>query len=129
MSANDLIKRSIIVGCIVTAIIVVVFTVWLAEKSSIALFVAPVVFTIASVLTVKVLTKPSKGALLKFNTAFMLTNTVKLLVFLTYFLVAYLTMQGEPRVPFVVVFMLLYLIFTVMDTVSLLQFYKNKKES
>lgn len=129
MSANDLIKRSIIVGSAITIIIVVVFTVWLAAKSSTALIVAPIIFTIASVLTVKVLTKPSKGALLKFNTAFMLTNTVKLLAFLAYFLVAYLNMQGEPRVPFVVVFMLLYLIFTAMDTVSLLQFYKDKKES
>ena len=129
MNVNDLIKRSIIVGSAITIIIVVVFTVWLAAKSSTALIVAPIIFTIASVLTVKVLTKPSKGALLKFNTAFMLTNTVKLLAFLAYFLVAYLNMQGEPRVPFVVVFMLLYLIFTAMDTVSLLQFYKDKKES
>ena len=129
MNVNDLIKRSIIVGSAITIIIVVVFTVWLAAKSSTALIVAPIIFTIASVLTVKVLTKPSKGALRKFNTAFMLTNTVKLLAFLAYFLVAYLNMQGEPRVPFVVVFMLLYLIFTAMDTVSLLQFYKDKKES
>ena len=129
MNVNDLIKRSIIVGSAITIIIVVVFTVWLAAKSSTALIVAPIIFTTASVLTVKVLTKPSKGALLKFNTAFMLTNTVKLLAFLAFFLVAYLNMQGEPRVPFVVVFMLLYLIFTAMDTVSLLQFYKDKKES
>jgi len=128
MSANDLIKRSLIVGSSITIIIVVVFSVWLTAKSSTALIAAPIVFTIASVLTIKVLTKPSKGALLKFNTAFMLTNTVKLLAFLAYFLVAYLTMQGEPRVPFVVVFMLLYLIFTAMDTVSLLQFYKNNQE-
>ncbi|MBO7440386.1 MAG: hypothetical protein J6T96_08335 [Bacteroidales bacterium] len=129
MSANELIKRSIIIGCAITIVIAVVFSVWFASMTSTALLLTPILFTVASVLTIKVLTTPSVEALLKFNGAFMLTNGVKLLIFLVFFIVAYLSMNGAPRISFVVVFLLLYLFFTVMDTITLLQFYKDKEKS
>ncbi len=129
MSANDLIKRSIIVGSAITVLVVAVFSVWFASKVSTALILSPIVFTVVSVLSIKMLTTPSVEALLKFNGAFMITNAAKLLLFLTYFLVSYLSMQGESRIPFVVVFMLLYIIFTVLDTMALLQYYKDKEQS
>jgi F0F1-type ATP synthase assembly protein I len=129
MSANELIKRSVIIGCTITIVVAVVFSVWFASMASTALLLTPILFTVASVLTIKILTTPSVEALLKFNGAFMLTNGAKLLIFLVYFVVAYLSMKGEPRIPFVVVFLLLYLFFTVMDTITLLQFYKDKENS
>lgn len=129
MSANELIKRSVIIGCAITIVVAVVFSVWFASMASTALLLTPILFTVASVLTIKVLTTPSVEALLKFNGAFMLTNGAKLLIFLVYFVVAYLSTKGEPRIPFVVVFLLLYLFFTVMDTITLLQFYKDKENS
>lgn len=129
MNANELIKRSIIIGSIITIAIAVVFSVWLAPMSSTALIITPILFTAASILTIKVLTTPSVEALLKFNSAFMLTNGAKLLIYLVFFIVAYLSIHGEPRIPFVVVFLVLYLFYTVMDTITLLQFYKDKENS
>ena len=129
MTSNELIKRCIIVGSALTIAVAVVFSVWLESVSSTPLIITPVLFTVASVLTVKILTKPTAEALLKFSSAFMLTNGVKLLIFLVFFIVAYLSMNGAPRISFVVVFLLLYLFFTVMDTITLLQFYKDKEKS
>ena len=115
MNSNDLIKRSIIIGSIITIVVAVVF--------------APVLFTVASVLTIKVLTIPSAKALLKFSSAFMLTTVVKMLIFLAFFLVSYLQMPGEKRICFVVVFLLLHIGFTVIDTIALLRFFKDKENS
>jgi F0F1-type ATP synthase assembly protein I len=129
MNSSDLIKRSIIIGSIVTIVVAVVFSVWFSDVSSSPLIVAPVLFTVASVLTIKVLTTPSAKALLKFSSAFMLTTVVKMLIFLAFFLVSYLQMPGEKRICFVVVFLLLYLGFTAIDTIALLQFFKDKENS
>lgn len=129
MTSNDLIKRCIIVGSIVTVVVAVVAMLWLGNIASTELIIAPIVFTVMSVLTVKVLTAPTVSALLKFSSAFMLTNFVKLLAYLAFFLVAYIGMPGEKRICFVVGFMLLYLIFAVMDTMTLLQYYKDKEKS
>jgi F0F1-type ATP synthase assembly protein I len=126
MNPSELIKRSVVVGSIVTIVVAVVFSVWFSDKSSTALIAAPILFTVASVLSIKVLTTPSVEVLLKFTGAFMLTNVAKLLLFLVYFLVAYIGMPGPQRICFVVVFLLLYLFFTVLDTMSLLQYFKDK---
>ena len=129
MTSNELIKRCIIVGSALTIAVAVVFSVWLESVSSTPLIVTPVLFTVASVLTVKILTKPTAEALLKFSSAFMLTNVLKLVAFLIFFVVSYLQMEGEKRIGFVVVFMVLYLVFLVLDTMTLLQYYKDKEKS
>jgi len=129
MNSNDLIKRSIIIGSIITIVVAVVFSVWFSDVSSAPLIIAPVLFTVASVLTIKVLTIPSAKALLKFSSAFMLTTVVKMLIFLAFFLVSYLQMPGEKRICFVVVFLLLHIGFTVIDTIALLRFFKDKENS
>ncbi|MBQ5550486.1 MAG: hypothetical protein IIT32_05455, partial [Bacteroidales bacterium] len=129
MTSNELIKRCIIVGSALTIAVAVVFSVWLESVSSTPLIITPVLFTVASVLTVKILTKPTAEALLKFSSAFMLTNVLKLVAFLIFFVVSYLQMEGEKRIGFVVVFMVLYLVFLVLDTMTLLQYYKDKEKS
>jgi F0F1-type ATP synthase assembly protein I len=129
MNSNDLIKRSIIIGSIITIVVAVVFSVWFSDVSSAPLIIAPVLFTVASVLTIKVLTIPSAKALLKFSSAFMLTTVVKMLIFLAFFLVSYLQVPGEKRICFVVVFLLLHIGFTVIDTIALLRFFKDKENS
>ena len=129
MNSNDLIKRSITIGSIITIVVAVVFSVWFSDVSSAPLIIAPVLFTVASVLTIKVLTIPSAKALLKFSSAFMLTTVVKMLIFLAFFLVSYLQMPGEKRICFVVVFLLLHIGFTVIDTIALLRFFKDKENS
>ena len=129
MNSNDLIKRSIIIGSIITIVVAVVFSVWFSDVSSVPLIMAPVLFTVASVLTIKVLTIPSAKALLKFSSAFMLTTVVKMLIFLAFFLVSYLQIPGEKRICFVVVFLLLHIGFTVIDTIALLRFFKDKENS
>ena len=129
MTSNELIKRCIIVGSALTIAVAVVFSVWLESVSSTPLIITPVLFTVASVLTVKILTKPTAEALLKFSSAFMLTNVLKLVAFLIFFVGSYLQMEGEKRIGFVVVFMVLYLVFLVLDTMTLLQYYKDKEKS
>ena len=129
MTSNELIKSCIIVGSALTIAVAVVFSVWLESVSSTPLIITPVLFTVASVLTVKILTKPTAEALLKFSSAFMLTNVLKLVAFLIFFVVSYLQMEGEKRIGFVVVFMVLYLVFLVLDTMTLLQYYKDKEKS
>jgi F0F1-type ATP synthase assembly protein I len=129
MTSNELIKRCIIVGSALTIAVAVVFSVWLESVSSTPLIITPVLFTVASVLTVKILTMPTAEALLKFSSAFMLTNVLKLVAFLIFFVVSYLQMEGEKRIGFVVVFMVLYLVFLVLDTMTLLQYYKDKEKS
>ena len=129
MTSNELIKRCIIVGSALTIAVAVVFSVWLESVSSTPLIITPVLFTVASVLTVKILTKPTAEALLKFSSAFMLTNVLKLVAFLIFFVVSYLQMEGEKRIGCVVVFMVLYLVFLVLDTMTLLQYYKDKEKS
>lgn len=129
MTSNELIKRCIIVGSALTIAVAVVFSVWLESVSSTPLIITPVLFTVASVLTVKILTKPTAEALLKFSSAFMLTNVLKLVAFLIFFVVSYLQMECEKRIGFVVVFMVLYLVFLVLDTMTLLQYYKDKEKS
>lgn len=129
MTSNELIKRCIIVGSALTIAVAVVFSVWLESVSSTPLIITPVLFTVASVLTVKILTKPTAEALLKFSSAFMLTNVLKLVAFLIFFVVSYLQMEGEKRIGFVVVFMVLYLVHLVRDTMTLLQYYKDKEKS
>ena len=129
MTSNELIKRCIIVGSALTIAVAVVFSVWLESVSSTPLIITPVLFTVASVLTVKILTKPTAEALLKFSSAFMLTNVLKLVAFLIFFVVSYLQIEGEKRIGFVVVFMVLYLVFLVLDTMTLLQYYKDKEKS
>ncbi len=126
MSSSELIRRSVVIGSIITILAAVVFSVWLPEVSSSALIIAPIIYTVVSVLTIRLLTAPSIEALLKFSSAFMLTNIVKLAIYLGYFLVSYLGMPGEKRICFVVVFLVLYLIFAVIDTIALLQFFKDK---
>ena len=129
MTSNELIKRCIIVGSALTIAVAVVFSVWLESVSSTPLIITPVLFTVASVLTVKILTKPTAEALMKFSSAFMLTNVLKHVAFLIFFVVSYLQMEGEKRIGFVVVFMVLYLVFLVLDTMTLLQYYKDKEKS
>ena len=129
MTSNELIKRCIIVGSALTIAVAVVFSVWLESVSSTPLIITPVLFTVASVLTVKILTKPTAEALLKFSSAFMLTNVLKLVAFLIFFVVSYLQMEGEKRIGFGGVFMVLYLVFLVLDTMTLLQYYKDKEKS
>lgn len=129
MKSGDLIKRSIIIGGVITVAVIVVFSVWFQDLISTPLIITPMLFTVVSALSIKVLTAPSAKALLKFSSAFMLTTVVKLFLFLAFFLVSYLQMPGEKRICFVVVFLLLYLVFVVLDTMSLLQFFKDKEQS
>lgn len=74
------------------------------------------------------LTTPSVEALLKFNDEFMLTNSARLLIFLV--LSSWLVLderRAEDSVcggAFGDVFF-----FTMMDTITLLQFYKDKEKS
>ncbi len=61
---------------------------------------------------------------MKFTTAFMGSVTLKLMVYL-FFMLIYLWIDRSQVVPFVLTFMILYLIFTVFEVSEVLRFIKK----
>jgi hypothetical protein len=61
---------------------------------------------------------------IKFTTAFMGSATLKLMVYL-FFMLIYLWFDRSHVIPFVLTFMILYLIFTVFEVLEVLRFIKK----
>lgn len=128
MSINEYLKRYIIVGSILTIVVSVLFSLGFPNTTSTPLIIAPILFTVVSIGTLKLLAMPALSAVLKFSNAFMLTNVGKILVYLVYFIISYVDMEKERRMTFVAVFMVLYLFFLVFDTITLLKFFKDNNQ-
>lgn len=121
-------KRYIIIGSILSIAVALVFSLGFPEVSSVPLLISPVLFTVVSILIIKILANPKFSVLLKFSNAFMLTNMLKMLVLLVYFVVSYLCIGQPQKITFVVSFMIMYFLYIVMDTIALLQFFKDKTQ-
>jgi hypothetical protein len=122
-------KQYIIIASALTIISTLIFEILLPQYTSIAAYFVPAFFAIVSVLLIKVLIKPKFEKIAKFSNAFMLTNTTKLFVYLIYFVTSILTIDSSKRIAFAVFFMLMYLIYAVIDTITLLNiFRKNDSE-
>ena len=80
MSINEYLKRYIIVGSILTIVVSVLFSLGFPNTTSTPLIIAPILFTVVSIGTLKLLAMPALSAVLKFSNAFMLTNVGKISV-------------------------------------------------
>lgn len=112
---NNYIKLYIILGSALTIVLVAVFMLAMPEKCTLAAILSPVFFTIVSLATLKIMTRSGSGALLKFSNALMLSNVVKMLASIAYLVVSVLLIDRQLRIPFVVVFLLMYVVFAVVD--------------
>ncbi len=68
--------------------------------------------------------RASEQNTMKFTTAFMGSATLKLMVYL-FFMLIYLWIDRSQVVPFVLTFMILYLIFTIFEVNEVLRFIKK----
>ena len=66
----------------------------------------------------------SSSNTMKFTTAFMGSTTLKLMVYL-FFMLIYLWIDRSQVVPFVLTFMVLYLLFTIFEVTEVLRFIKK----
>ncbi|MCF6239961.1 MAG: hypothetical protein L3J74_01300 [Bacteroidales bacterium] len=77
-------------------------------------------FTVISFLTHYILLKSGKSRIAKFSTSFMGITSLKLFLYLI-FIVVYLFIDKTNALVFVLTFFILYLLFTVFETSSLLK--------
>lgn len=61
----------------------------------------------------------------QFYFVFMLSNTIKFFVYLT-FIIVYVLIDKSNAIPFVSVFVILYVLYTIFEVKSLSNYYKNK---
>ena len=89
-------------------------------------FIVPILFAVAGIIGITFLKKPKYEKIIRFSSAFMLVNMLKLFACLIFFVVVYINLQQEQKVVFVVTFMALYFAFAILDTIELLKIYKKQ---
>ncbi len=77
-------------------------------------------FTVISVLTHYILIKSGKSRIAKFSTSFMGITSLKLFLYLI-FIIVYLLIDKTNALVFVLTFFIIYLLFTIFETSSLLK--------
>lgn len=123
---NNYEKIYIILGSSLVIIVSLVLMFGLPEYCSVAAVISPLFLTVASLVSVRIMKNPKFGSIAKFNNAFMLLNAAKMMVDFAFVLVGYLTLDKPMSTAFVIVFLLLFLVYLVMDTKVLLSIFKNK---
>ena len=122
-------KKFIVKICLFTLIIFLIGTALFATLlKSFYLSVFPYqILLIATVTTIGHLwvIRASEQNTMKFTTAFMGSATLKLIVYL-FFMLIYLWIDRSKVIPFVLTFMILYLIYTVFEVAEVLRFIKKK---
>ncbi|MBQ9213687.1 MAG: hypothetical protein IJ150_07090 [Bacteroidales bacterium] len=120
------IKYYIILASVLTIISTLIFNLLLEQYVSFPIYITPTFYALISVLWMKILEKPKFKQLTKFSNAFMLTNMVKLFVYLIFFVVFYFAVPQEKKIAFAVYYMSTYAIFASVDTIVLLKIFKNE---
>ncbi len=114
---NDIKKfgiRLVILSIIVFSISAIVFTQFLKEYY-LQIFPYVLIFFVAiTFINFVIIQKSSKHRISRFANSFMLSITLKLIIY-SIFIAAYLFFNRENAIPFVIVFMCLYLIYTVFE--------------
>ena len=117
--------RLLIFSAIVAAILFLVFKYALAQYYLPVFPFLIVFFASISILIHYLLLKASNFRIAKFSTFFMGSITVKLFLYII-FLVIYVLVDKTNAVPFLLTFFVLYFIFTIFETFSLLIDLKEK---
>ncbi len=120
------IKYYVILGCALTIALVAVFMLMMPDRCSLPAVLTPILFSALSIVSIKIMERPSVTTFIKFSNAFMLTNAIKLFADLIFLLVSYLNIDHQKRFTFVVVVLVMYVIYATVDTVLLLRMFKNK---
>jgi len=123
---KNYLKIYLVLGSVLTIITVAVFMIFMPDRSSLPAILSPLFYMMLSVAAIKIMDRPNFASILKFSNAIMLSNTVKMLLGLVYFVVSYLNIEKTQKMPFLVVFLLMYVVFAVMDTNILLRMFNNK---
>ncbi len=113
-------------GCALVIALVAFFMLMMPDRCSVPAVVTPVLFSALSIVSIKIMERPSNTTFMKFSNAFMLSNAIKLFADLIFLLVAYLNIDHLKRFPFVVTVLVMYVIYATVDTILLLRMFKNK---
>ena len=119
------ITRLLIFAAVLSLVVYGLFTTVL-EQFYLPVFPYLIAFFVSiSVLVHFILLKASNYRIAKFSTFFMGSVTLKLFMYII-FLVVYVLFDKENAVPFLITFFVLYLVFTIFETISLLIDLKEK---
>lgn len=116
----------IIVAAICTVLAAIIFLLIIPAKSSWAVFATPAFFAAISILSALVITQPKYSKFANFSGVFMLSTVLKLILYFVFLMSAYVNIAQESRMPFVIFFMSVYLVYAIMDTMFLLRFFGRK---
>lgn len=128
MLLKQFVYKTIIIVLITTILCIVVFKFYLSFKFLTLYAFLPFAFGLVNVMIFKSLINKSESPFIKFTNKYLLCTTLKLLgsiIFITGFLIFY----KEHAVPFLSVFLILYLIFLAQEIVEILNFFKKKSKS
>lgn len=118
--------KYVVMAAICTLLVAVIFVMIIPDKSSWAVYATPAFFAAVSIISALVITKPKYSKFAKFSGVFMLSTVLKLILYFAFLMSAYAVLPLEPRKPFVICFMAIYLVFAIMDTMFLLRFFGKK---
>lgn len=122
---NFCIKKYIILTSIVELILAII-GIFVFPQIPVILFFTPLLFAAVGIFTIFMLNKPKYEKIIKFSSAFMLVNMIKLITFIAFFIIVYINLQQEKKLIFTVAFMAIYFVYAIMDTIELLKI--NKKQ-
>lgn len=128
MFLKQFIYKTLIIVLISVFVCVVVFKVYFPTKFLLFYAFLPVLFGLINVLIFRFLIKSGDTALLKFTNRYLLCTTVKLLGSLL-FIVVFLILYKSHAVPFLLTFLVFYLVFLAQEILGILNFFKKKTNS
>ena len=111
---------SIILFAIATALFSTVLEMWHFTFYPYLILLIAVVTTIGHLWIIKA----SQHNTLKFNTAFMASVTIKLMIYL-FFMLFFLLIDRSQVIPFVLTFFTFYILFTIFEVIQALSFLKK----
>jgi len=112
---------TMIIAAIATSLFLTILKMWYLAAYPYMIILIAAVTTIGHLLVIKASAQNSR----KFATAFLASVTLKLMIYLT-FILAYLLIDHSQVIPFVLTFIILYILFTVFEVVQVLNFIKRK---
>ena len=128
MQLRYYIIKTLILVTIAIAITYGIFKFFLPYKFLYLYATLPVLFGIVNIFIYKALLKTINQPLIRFTNKYLLCTTLKLLGSI-FFIICFLIFNKEHAIPFLSVFLILYLTFLAQEIVEILNFFKKKSKS
>lgn len=123
--SRQFIIKMLIFTTLIIAIAAILFSTllktWYIASYPYQIILIATITTIGHLLVIKASSQNSR----KFATAFLTSVTLKLMIYLTFILV-YLLIDHTQAIPFVLTFIIAYILFTVFEVIQVLNFIKKK---